>query len=97
MNTTNEGYANGRKSDAGNGYRRIVVEFAGFLANPAALRRGGVATQAVRNQRRGPLLDRMAQSEINRFWRAEIAALVQRSRTSPRARHSSRRRPTHAP
>ncbi len=78
MTTTSGAQANGRKSDAVNSYQSIIDEFAGFLANPAALKRGGVATQAVRNRRWGTLLDRMAQLETNRFWRAEIAALKQK-------------------
>jgi hypothetical protein len=97
MTTTRGDQANGRESDAENGYQIIADEFDGFLANPAALKRGGVATQAARNQKWGTLLDRMAQSEINHFWRAEIAALVQLSQTLPRATHSRRRHSTHAP
>lgn len=74
MTTTSAGHASGRESDAENSYQSIIDEFAGFLVNPAALTRGGAATKAIRNQRRGALLDRMAQLEVNRFWRAEIAA-----------------------
>jgi hypothetical protein len=48
-------------------------EFAGFVANPAAFRRGGAATQAVRGHQGRGLLQRMADAEVNRFWRAEIA------------------------
>jgi len=74
MTTTITGPANGRETESENTYRSIIDEFVGFLANPAALKRGGAATQAARNQKmRGTLLDRMAQLEINRFWRAEIA------------------------
>jgi hypothetical protein len=49
-------------------------EFAGFIANPRALRRGGAAVSAARSQKRRGLLERMAQAEVNRHWRAEIAA-----------------------
>jgi hypothetical protein len=48
-------------------------EFAGFVANPAAYQRGGAATQAVRGHQGRGLLQRMADAEVNRFWRAEIA------------------------
>jgi hypothetical protein len=48
-------------------------EFAGFVANPAAYRRGGAATQAVRGHQSRGLLQRIADAEVNRFWRAEIA------------------------
>lgn len=73
MTTTSTDLANGRESESENRYQNIIDEFVGFLANPAALKRGGAATQAARKQQmRGTLLDRMAQLEINRFWRAEI-------------------------
>ncbi len=49
-------------------------ESAGFVANPRALRRGGAAVSAARSQKRRGLLERMAQAEVNRHWRAEIAA-----------------------
>ena len=52
--------------------RNGLSEFAGFLANPRALRRGGPATQAGRCQKRRGLLYRMAQIEVNRLLRAEI-------------------------
>jgi hypothetical protein len=44
------------------------------VANPAALKRGGAAVQAVRNQKCRGLLRWMAEAEVNRFWRAELAA-----------------------
>jgi hypothetical protein len=47
-------------------------EFAGFIANPRALRRGGAAVSAARSQKRRGLLERIAQAEVNRYWRAEI-------------------------
>ncbi|MEJ2556772.1 MAG: hypothetical protein P8186_11205 [Anaerolineae bacterium] len=47
-------------------------EFTGFLANPSALKRGGVAIQAARGQLLRGLLERMAGVEVNRFLRAEI-------------------------
>ena len=65
--------AKDRRSDLENPYLAIVDEFAGFLANPAALTRGGPATQVARRQTLRGLLDRMAQAEVNRFWRVEIA------------------------
>jgi hypothetical protein len=49
-------------------------EFAGFIANPRALRRGGAAVSAARSQKRRGLVERMAQAEVNRHLRAEIAA-----------------------
>jgi hypothetical protein len=49
-------------------------EYTGFLANPAALKRGGVATQAARVQPIRGLLERIAGVEVNRFLRAEIRA-----------------------
>jgi len=59
-------------------------EFAGFVANPQALQRGGRAVRALwrhgsavgitRLIPRWELLERMAQVEVNRFLRAEIAA-----------------------
>ncbi len=49
-------------------------EFAGFIANPSALRRGGAAVSAARSQKRRGLLERIAQAEVNRYWREEIAA-----------------------
>jgi hypothetical protein len=49
-------------------------EFAGFIANPRALRRGGAAVSMARCQKRRGLLERIAQAEVNRYWRAEIAA-----------------------
>lgn len=59
--------------------------FAGFLANPQALQRGGPALQALRRGGaavQGGLLERLAQAETNRFWRAEIAAKSERRRFS---------------
>jgi len=53
--------------------KKKTDEFAGFLANPNARRRGGKATRAVRGRQRRGLLERLAQMEINRRWRAEIA------------------------
>ena len=52
----------------------LVDRFAGFLANCAAQRRGGTAVLAARGQKRQGLLERMAQAEVNRFLRAEIAS-----------------------
>lgn len=59
-------------------------EFAGFVANPQALQRGGPAVRALRRQGttagitelvpRWELLERMAHVEVNRFLRAEITA-----------------------
>ena len=48
-------------------------EFAGFLANPGAQDRGGKATQAARGHQRRGLLKRLAQAEVNRRLRAEVA------------------------
>ena len=48
-------------------------EFKDFLANPAAKKRGGRATHAARSQQRRGLLERIAQAEVNRYLRAEIA------------------------
>lgn len=53
-------------------------EFAGFLANPQALRRGGAAIQAARGRQWRGLLERLAQAETQRFWQAEIAAKSRR-------------------
>ena len=53
--------------------KRKTDKFAGFLANPNARRRGGKATRAVRCRCRRGLLERLAQMEANRRWRAEIA------------------------
>jgi len=48
-------------------------EVVGFLANPDASHRGGIAVRASRSRlRRGPM-EKMAQAEANRFLRAEIA------------------------
>lgn len=47
-------------------------EFAGFIANPSALRRAGAAVSAARSQKRRGLLERIAQAEVNRYWRAKI-------------------------
>ena len=74
MTTNGATPAQDRRSDLENTYPGIIDEFAGFLANPAALTRGGVATQVARRQTLQGLLDRMAQAEVNRFWRVEIAA-----------------------
>jgi len=48
-------------------------EFTGFVANPTASQRGGTAVQVARGAVRYALLERMAQAEVNRFLRAEIA------------------------
>ncbi len=55
-------------------FRAIPDEFAGFVANPTALKRGGVAVQAARDQKRRGLLRWMAEMEVNRFWRSELVA-----------------------
>jgi len=47
-------------------------EFSGFLANPAAGRRGGVAVRTARRKMRQGLLERMAQAEVNRFLQSEV-------------------------
>jgi hypothetical protein len=74
MSAANANQGNARPSNAGNTDPSTLDEFAGFLANPAALERGGIAIQAARGQHRGGLLDRLAQAEANRLLRAEIAA-----------------------
>ena len=56
------------------GKKKQQHEFTGFIANPRALRRGGAAILAARSQKQRGLLERMAQAEVNRHLRAEIAA-----------------------
>jgi hypothetical protein len=75
MSTANANQEKARQSNAGNTLSITLEEFAGFLANPAALKRGGAAIQAARGQQRRGLLERLAQAEANRLLRAEIAAL----------------------
>jgi len=53
--------------------RLLVDEFGEFLANPAAQQRGGEAVLAARGRKCQGLLEKMAQAEVNRFLRAEIA------------------------
>jgi hypothetical protein len=48
-------------------------EFVGFLANPDAGQRGGMAIRASRPKARRGLMEKTAQAEANRFLRAEIA------------------------
>jgi len=72
MVTINTNQLNARQPPAENNSRNGLSEFAGFLANPRALKRGGPATQAGRCQKRRGLLYRMAQIEVNRLLRAEI-------------------------
>ena len=48
-------------------------EFVGFLANPDASHRGGMVVQASRAKLRCGLVEKMAQAEVNRFLRTEIA------------------------
>jgi hypothetical protein len=74
MSAANTSQGKARPSNAGNTRPSTLDEFAGFLANPAALKRGGVAIQAARGQQRRGLLERLAQAEANRLLRAEIAA-----------------------
>jgi len=52
--------------------KNTAGEFAGFVANPNALKRGGKATRAARRRKQRGLLERLAQAEASRFWRAEI-------------------------
>jgi len=47
-------------------------EFVGFLANPAALKRGGRAVRMARGRQRRGLLERLAQAEANRALRREV-------------------------
>jgi hypothetical protein len=63
-----------RASDTRDACLAIPDKFGGFVANPAALKRGGAAVQAVRNQKCRGLLRWMAEAEVNRFWRHELAA-----------------------
>ena len=74
MSAANANQGKARPSNAGNTHPSTLDEFAGFLANPAALKRAGVAIQAARGQQRRGLLERLAQAEANRLLRAEIAA-----------------------
>jgi len=59
MSTVNANQGKGRQSNAGNTLSSTLEEFAGFLANPAALKRGGAIRAARGRQRRG-LLERLA-------------------------------------
>jgi len=77
MSTENANQVKAQRSSAANNRQGTLDEFAGFLANPAALKRGGAAVQAARGQQRQGLLERMAQAEVNRLLRAEIAARKQ--------------------
>ena len=74
MSATNAKQKKARTGNAGNTGPGTLDEFAGFLANPAALKRGGTVIQAARGQKRRGLLDRLAQAEANRFLRAEMVA-----------------------
>jgi hypothetical protein len=74
MATTSTNQINNRQPPAGSTCQNGLSEFAGFLANPRALKRGGSATQASRCQKCRGLLYRLAQKEVNRFLRAEIEA-----------------------
>lgn len=56
----------------------MTKQFAGFLANPAALERGGRTVQAGRGQQRRGLLERLAQTEVNRALRREIQRKAER-------------------
>jgi len=49
-------------------------EFTGFVANPSAQRRGGRTVRAARGQKGQGLLEKMAQVEVNRFLRVEVAS-----------------------
>jgi hypothetical protein len=74
MSTANTDQGKARPSNAGNTRPGTLDEFAGFLANPADLKRGGIAIQAARGPQRRGLLERLAQAAANRLLRAEIAA-----------------------
>jgi hypothetical protein len=74
MSAANANQGKARPSNAGNTGPNTLDEFAGFLANPAALERGGIAIRAARGQQRRGLLERLAQAEANRLLHAEIAA-----------------------
>ena len=74
MSAANANPGKARPSNAGNTCPNTLDEFAGFLANPAALKRGGIVIQAARGQKLRGLLERLAQVEANRLLRAEIAA-----------------------
>jgi hypothetical protein len=60
MSTVNANQGKGRQSNAGNTLSSTLEEFAGFLANPAALKRGGAAIRAARGRQRRGLLERLA-------------------------------------
>jgi hypothetical protein len=53
--------------------KNITDEFGGFLANPQARKRGSRATRALRGHQTRGLLERMAQAEVNRRLRVELA------------------------
>jgi len=74
MSAANANQGKARPPNAGNTAPSTLDEFAGFLANPPALERGGTAIQTARGQQRRGLLERLAQAEANRLLRAEIAA-----------------------
>ena len=74
MSAANANQGKARPPNAGNTAPSTLDEFAGFLANPAALKRGGFVIQAARGQELRGLLERLAQVEANRLLRAEIAA-----------------------
>ena len=74
MSAANAKQKKARPGNAGNTGPSTHHEFAGFLANPAALKRGGIVIQAARGQKLRGLLERLAQVEANRLLRAEIAA-----------------------
>jgi len=64
-------------------------EFVGFLANPDAGHRGGMAVQASRAKLRRGLVEKMAQAEVNRFLRTEIAGRDPRKpQTGSRVNHT---------
>ena len=74
MSAANAKQKKARSGNARNTGPSTFDEFAGFLANPAALKRGGSVIQAARGQKLRGLLERLAQVETNRLLRAEIAA-----------------------
>lgn len=49
-------------------------EFTGFVANPSAQQRGGTTVRAARGLKRQGLLEKMAQVEVNRYLRVEVAS-----------------------
>jgi len=54
----------------------LADEFGGFVANPSAQQRGGAVVLAARGKKCQGLLEKMAQAEVNRLLRVEIARKV---------------------